>query len=176
MATDMMPIVAQLPSSQDVGLQVLNLVIPLLTLIALAGICAGAWTTVQKSRLDHALKQQMIERGMSADEVVAVLAGGRPGNGGMEAPCASEVVVESDGEWHTGLVLKRDGERYLVHFVGTDMSDNDWVTADRVRFPASKESHCGAPWDWTFPAGMFAAGNWCGNGEKPKAARVDQEI
>ncbi len=67
-------------------------------------------------------------------------------------------------------------ERYYVHYVGTDMSDNEWVTSERVRFPASPEGHCGAPWDWSFPAGAFGAGDWCGKGGRSKPAPVDQEI
>jgi hypothetical protein len=78
------------------------------------------------SHRETALKRQMVDRGISADEIIAILAGGKPRQGppegGVDLPYACEVVVESDGEWHTGLILKRDGDRYLVHFVGTDMS------------------------------------------------------
>src|SRR5262245_10133349 len=107
-----------------------------------------------------ALKRQMVDRGMSADEIIAILSGGKPREepleAGVDLPCASEVVVESDGEWHTGLILKRDGERYLVHVVGTDMSDNEWVTTDRLRVPVGKETAWGEPWDSTFPSDSFA--------------------
>ena len=146
------------------------------TLIAIVGFWAGAWWKVNKLRLETALKQQMIDRGMSAEDIVTVLTRSKQSDAGTELPCASEVVVESNGEWHTGLILKREGERYYVHYVGTDMSENEWVTTDRVRFRASPEGHCGAPWDWSFPAGAFGAGNWCGNGARSKPAPVDQEI
>ncbi len=176
MTIDMCPLFAQTSSSQSLLFQALVLVLCVPTIIAVVAIWAGAWTKVHRLQLDNALKQQMIERGMSAEEIVAVLTSRRPGNHGVEPPCASEVVVESDGEWHTGLILKHDGERFLVHYVGTDMSDNEWVSGDRVRVPASKDKHCGAPWDWTFPAGTFAASKWCGKAEQAKPAPVDVEI
>ena len=65
-----------------------------------------------------ALKQQMVERGMTADEIVRVL--GPPLEapdalteeeageaGGVSRPCASEVIVEREGEWQPALVLRR---------------------------------------------------------------------
>jgi hypothetical protein len=176
MTTDMIPLFSQTTAFQAFGLQILTLVLCVPTIIAVVGILAGSWTKVQKLRLDNALKQQMIDRGLSAEDIVAVLTSSTRGREGLEHPCASEVVVESDGEWHTGLILRREGERYYVHYVGTDMSDNEWVTSDRIRVPAAKEGHCGAPWDWASAAGSFAASNWCGNGQTDKSAPVDQDI
>ena len=69
-----------------------------------------------------------------------------------------------------------EGERYFVHIVGTEMSDNQWVSGDRVRFPAPAEGQCGAPRDWSFPSGAFNAGKWCGRGDHAKPQPVDQEI
>jgi hypothetical protein len=155
---------------------ILALVLFTPAIIAMAGIWAGAWTKVNKLRLENALKQQMIDRGMSADDIVAVVTRAKPGAAGVEPPCASEAVVESDGEWQTALVLKHEGDNYFVHIVGTDMSDNQWVSSDRIRFPAPVEGQCGAPWDWSFPTGALRAGDWCGRGNHAKPATVDQEL
>jgi RNA binding activity-knot of a chromodomain len=176
MMYQIIPIFAQAAPTTSLGLQVLSIVLAVPMIITIVGIWAGAWTKVNKLRLENALKQQMIDRGMSAEDIVTVLTRSKPSEAGTELPCASEVVVESDGEWHTGLILKREGERYYVHYVGTDMSDNEWVTTDRIRFPASSDGRCGAPWDWSFPAGAFGAGDWCGKGGRSKPAPVDQEM
>jgi hypothetical protein len=137
-------------------------------------------------RQETALKRQMVDRGMSADEIIAILSGGKPPveapKGGEEAPegsvdltYACEVVVKSDGEWHTGLILKRDAERYLVHYVGTEMSDNEWVTTDRLRVPVGKETAWGEPWDSTLPSDPFANSR-CSNGAMANVAATDEEI
>jgi hypothetical protein len=115
----------------------------------------------------------MLERGMSSDEIVKVLNGSEAGKDVDNGPCASEVVVQNDEEWCTALILKRDRERYFVHFVGTDMSDNEWVTADRIRFPALKDQG-NSPWDWSAAGGVFNASHWCANPSKP--APVDAEL
>lgn len=68
-------------------------------LIAIVAIIAGAWASVRRvearaqiAELEAALKQQMIERGMSADEIERVLAAGQNGrskkNRGVEEPVA----------------------------------------------------------------------------------------
>jgi hypothetical protein len=167
---------AEMSSMQAFILQILALALCVPMVIAVVAIVAGAWTKVNKLRLENALKQQMVDRGMSADEIVAVVASTRRSGYAAESPCASEVVVDYDGEWQTGLILKHEGERYFVHIVGTDMSENRWVTRDQIRIPAGSEGQCGAPWDWTFPAGAFATGNWCGNARHAKPEPVDQEI
>ena len=156
MMYQIIPIFAQASPSTHLGVQeVLAMVLSFPTLIAIVGFWAGAWWKVNKLRLETALKQQMVDRGMSADDIVTVLSRSKPSEAGTELPCASEVVVQSDGEWHTGLILKREGERYYVHFVGTDMSDNEWVTSDRVRFPASPEGRCGFTVGLVFPRRRF---------------------
>jgi hypothetical protein len=159
------------------GMSLLAMVLFTPAIIAIAGICAGAWTKVNKLRLENGLKQQMIDRGMSVEEIVAVVTRAKPSASGVEPPCACEAVVESDGEWLTALVLKHDEDRYFVHVVGTEMSDNRWVTGDQIRFPAPVQSQCGAPWDWSFPNGALRAGDWCGRGQRhAKPEPVDQEI
>ena len=92
----------------------------------------------------------------------------------MDLDEISPSIVERDGEWCPCLILKREGDRFFVHQVGTEMSDNEWVSNDRVRFPASSRDEGGSPWDWTFPAGAFDANHWCAN--KSKAAPVDAEL
>jgi hypothetical protein len=176
MTTLVIPVFAEMSSFQAMGLQFLAMALCVPTIIAVVGIWAGAWTKVNKLRLENALKQQMIERGMSTDDMVKVLTQAKAGEGAVEHPCASEVVVECDGEWLTGLILKNEGERYFVHIVGTEMSENQWVSSDRVRFPASPENRCDMPWDWSFPAGALRSGGWCSDGNRAKPAPVDQDL
>ena len=102
----------------------------------------------------------MIDRGMSAEEIVSVLKNQRPGERAVELPCASEAVVEIDDEWQMALILKREGERYYVHVVGTEMSANQWVTWDRVRIPAaSLEGHV-SPLDPSLLGSGFETDAW----------------
>ena len=176
MLSDLFPVFAALSSTQQMTLLVLGMAISVPVIISVVGIWAGAWTKVHRLQLETALKQQMIERGMAAEEIVAVLNGRGRGEESVELPVASEVVVQIDDEWQTALILRREGERYYVHVVGTDMSENQWVTADRVRFRAGGEERCGSPLDWSFAAGAFRNGSRCGRAGSSKPAPVDQEI
>ena len=138
-----------------------------------------------------ALKQQMIERGMTADEIVRVV--GPPSEalddlseeeddeaGVVSGPFAGEVVVEREGyegQWHSALVLRRSGDRYLIHtcpgYEGCELPGNEWVKADRVRFPASSSGQDGSPWGSTDHTEAFDASHWCGQPEKgPVPAEV----
>jgi hypothetical protein len=154
--------------------------------ISLVAIVASAWTQIHTLRLNHSLKRQMIDRGLSADDILAVLNGQRPGEGAVshpragegavEPPCACEAVVEIDEEWQTALILKREDDQYYVHVVGTEMSDNQWVTSDRVRFPARGHDGCTRPMDWSFLGSAFGAGDWCGKAGRSKPAPVDQDL
>jgi hypothetical protein len=85
----------------------------------------------------------MLERGMSAVEIAQVLNRSTPGRNAVEYPCASEVAVNWEGDWYDALVLRREDDRFYIHYVGHDMSENEWVTADRVRFPASSPTGLG---------------------------------
>ena len=150
-----------------VGLLILFLLIGVTPLV---WVIATAWEGMAKLRLKAvlkqqviALKQQMIERGMTADEIVQVL--GPPCEalddlseeeddeaGVVSGPYAGEVVVEREGyegSWHSALVLRRSGDRYLVHtcpgYEGCELPGNEWVKADRVRFPASSSGQDGSP-------------------------------
>jgi hypothetical protein len=171
--TPSLPLIAEFTSSQLLALWIVGMGVLFLTSVSLAGIIIPAWASVHKQRLETALKQQMLERGMSVDEIVKVLNGSKTAEGVVDTPCASEVVVQKDDEWCTALILKGEAERYFVHFVGTEMSDNEWVTADRVRFPGSRDQ-ANSPWDWTAGGKVFDASHWCANRSKP--APLDAEI
>ena len=76
----------------------------------------------------------MIARGMSADEIVQVITASK--GEAMDLPCASEVLVESDGNWQAALVLQAVNGEYYIHYLGSEMDNNEWVGPDRIRFPA----------------------------------------
>jgi hypothetical protein len=91
--------------------------------------------------------------------------------GAVNGPCAGEVVVGRDGEWHSALVLRHSGDRYLIHTCpghdGAEMSDNEWVQAGRVRFPASSSVQDGSIPDSADRAEAFGDGQWCVQPPKP---------
>ena len=85
-------------------------------LIALAGIWAGAWTKVNRLRLETALKQQMIDRGMSAEDIVT-------SSSGLESERGKSIELSlcqrgrrrarrRVADRHC--ILKREGDRYYV--------------------------------------------------------------
>jgi hypothetical protein len=164
----------------------------------LAWVIATAWTGATKLQLRAglkqqviALKQQMIERGMTADEIVQVL--GPPSEalddlseeeddeaGVVSGPYAGEVVVQREGyegEWHSALVLRRSGDRYLIHtcpgYEGCELPGNEWVKADRVRFSASSTGQDGSPRDSADCTETFGSSQWCG---QPKKGPVPAEV
>jgi hypothetical protein len=167
------PMVDSLSSAQFTGIVIVAMGVVFVTLVSLAGIIFPAWAGVSKLRLETALKHKMIERGMSAEEIVRVMSLSSSNERAINEPFASEVVVERDGDWSPALVLKRGDNRYFVHFVGSDMSENEWVAADRVRFPASENGHAGSPWDPAFLTGAFESSQWCG---KPSKGPVQAEV
>ena len=178
-----------------VGLLILFL---LLGVTPLAWVIGEAWAGVTKLRLKAglkrqviALKQQMIERGMTADEIVRVLGPTSEAlddlskeedheTGVVTGPFAGEVVVEREGYegyWLSALVLRRDGDRYLIHtcpgYEGVEMSGNEWMKADRIRFLASSSGQDGSPRGSADRAGACDAGQWCGQPNKePVPAEV----
>jgi hypothetical protein len=174
MASDFVPILAEFSSSQVVALATVGMGVGFLVLVSLAGIVVPAWASVSRFRMETALKQQMLERGMSAEEILSILSTPESGTNTINYPCASEVVIEGDEEWQPGLILRREGDRYYVHYVGGEMSENEWVPSARIRFPRSSKTPCGSPWDWNDPSKAFGAGSWCDNKSKP--APVEQEI
>ena len=164
----------------------------------LAWVLATAWTGATKLRLKVglqqqviALKQQMIERGMSADEIVQVL--GPPSEAPDElskkaddeeavvsGPYAGEVVIEREGDegcWHSALVLRRSGDRYLIHtcpgYEECEHEGDEWLKADRVRFPAPSSGQDGSSLDSADHNGASDAGHWCG---QPNKGPVPAEV
>jgi len=45
----------------------------------------------------------------------------------------SKIEVEWDGTWYPAKILKREGNRYFVHYAGYDSSWDEWVTEERMR-------------------------------------------
>jgi len=169
---------------------------PLIWVIATAR--AGATKLRVEAELKQqviALKQQMIERGMTADEIVQVL--GPPSEALddlsheeddeaeeedykaeiVNEPCAGEVLIEQEGEWHTALVLRRDGDRYLIHTCPgcyeAEMSDNEWVDADRLRFPAPSSGQVGSSRGSSDRTETFGTSSGC---DQPKKGAAPAEI
>jgi hypothetical protein len=107
-------------------------------IVAIVAIVAWNWRKVRLAQLDVAFKRECLERGLSADDV-ARLVGAKPAApaNATPYPSPSDVVAEQDGDWYAALLLKTDGERYLVHYKGYD--EEEWVTLDRLRFPAAVE-------------------------------------
>ena len=155
MLSQLVPLIAALSPTQNVILAIVAMGVGFVTLVSLAGIIVPAWASVCKLRLETALKQQMVDRGMSADEILTVLSGPAPSTNTIDFPCASEVVVESEGEWSPALILKRGDDRYFVHYVGYDLSDNEWVSGARVRFPELVKSSGGFALGRDDPAGVY---------------------
>lgn len=46
---------------------------------------------------------------------------------------AAEIEVEWKGQWFPAIVLKKDGEKSFIHYVGFGDEWDEWVTAERVR-------------------------------------------
>jgi hypothetical protein len=93
---------------------------------------------------------------MSAEEIVRVL--GKADPVGVESsPCASEAIVEWEGDWYPAYVLKTAPGKFFVHYIGHDVSENEWVEANRVRLPAGTDpdhqpSWASAPSKWPVEA------------------------
>lgn len=99
-------------------------------------VVAVQWRWMREATINAEIKRDMLARGLSAEDIERVVwAGAGDSNPAGGVPCSGEVVVESNDEWHSAIVLKRDESRWYVHFVGTDLSENEWVSADRIRFP-----------------------------------------
>ena len=111
------------------------------TVIALAAILADA----RKALAVADLKRRMIDRGMSAEEIATVIGLGEPA-GGKSLPSPSEAVVEWGGDWHPAYILKQGGGKFFVHYIGNDVSENEWVEARRVRLPAATDQDDEAGW------------------------------
>jgi hypothetical protein len=188
----------------DWGPWMLAFFMTLVVSIPLAWVIGSTWESVTKLRLNAGLKQQMIalqqqmiERGMTADEIVRIV--GPPSKapddlsaeeddeaeddeaGVVNGPYPGEVVYEREGEWHSALVLRRNGDRYLIHtcpgYNSAVLSgDNiEWVKSDRLRFPvpASPRGQDGSSLGPADRTGAFDADQWCG---QPKKEPVPAEL
>lgn len=45
----------------------------------------------------------------------------------------AEILVEWKGKWYPAVVLKKDGEKTYVHYVGDTATWDEWVTKDRIK-------------------------------------------
>ena len=153
----------------------------------LAYVIGSYWAEVIKLRLKGA--QAAGDRAQDADDRAGYdrgrdRPGPRPTSGALDdlskekddeagdvsGPYAGEVVIEREGyegQWHSALVLRRRGDRYLVHtcpgYEGCELPGNEWVKADRIRFPASSSGQDVSP----------DACEWCAQPEKePVPAEV----
>jgi hypothetical protein len=162
-------------SSQIVALLIVGMGAGFLVLVSLAGIIVPALAGVLKHRMDALLREKMVDRGFSADEIVRVLSTGTASPDSVSLPCASEVVVECDGDWQPAFVLKHQDHRYYVHLVGHDVSENQWIAEDRIRFPAGSKVQSGSLWDFGVPGSFTDPAHWCAK-SKAKPAPVDGEL
>jgi hypothetical protein len=125
----MLDILSKLDSSELVGC----LAIICGTLVLVTAIIGKQWRKIRQTELDNAMRRDLLDRGMSPEEIARVL-NAEPAKA-VAYPAANEVVVEQDGDWYPGILLKTDGQKYLVHYKGYD--EEEWVTLDRIRFPAA---------------------------------------
>lgn len=51
----------------------------------------------------------------------------------MAAALKAEIEVEWEGDWYPATVLKKDGAKTLIHYVGFGNEWDEWVTAERIR-------------------------------------------
>ncbi|HZZ72247.1 MAG TPA: hypothetical protein VFE24_08335 [Pirellulales bacterium] len=58
--------------------------------LLLAAIAAGVWKEIRKKEIDATLKREMIERGMSAEDIVRVLSADSEGKQPAKPPKASD--------------------------------------------------------------------------------------
>src|SRR5262245_33783696 len=83
-------------------------------------IIAKNWRKVRQYQIDATLKQDMIDRGMSAADIERIIssknvaADEKP----VQVPTPSDVVVEWEEEWYPALLLKTEGSKYYVHYKG----------------------------------------------------------
>ena len=104
----------------------------------IAAILIPAWQSMVESKLEFQLKTEMLDRGMSADDIARVInTHSDPSRGDVvDLPCASEVVVHWEDDWYPALVLQVSDGKFYVHYIGNDNDENEWVEHDRIRFPA----------------------------------------
>jgi RNA binding activity-knot of a chromodomain len=123
-----------LNSQQVTAIVIVSLSAICLLIFLMTTVIAGTLQKALTVRHETVLKREMIERGMSADAIAQVINSRATPESAVNLPCACEAVVNKDGDWQTGLVLQMSADRYYVHYVGSDMDENEWVDEDRIRF------------------------------------------
>jgi hypothetical protein len=117
-------------------------------------ILVSAIQSIKETALEARLKQELLDRGMAPEAIAQVIECHRGGTthkriaGTEDLPYACEAVVQRDGEWQAALVLAEGDGKYCVHFVGTEMDENEWVDEGRIRFASGSPlaSRNGVPW------------------------------
>lgn len=128
--------VSRIPANDLIGLASIVLVILGAVLIAVPAIMFTQMRAVREARILSGLKRDLVARGLPTDEIERLVRA-RPDSEpvGQGLPTAHEVVVHWQDDWYPAIVLKRAENQWLVHYVGNDTSDNEWVGPDRIRFP-----------------------------------------
>jgi hypothetical protein len=96
--------------------------IPKITLRELAGQIAAS--------LAFADEQLLTFTTVGAFDPNTVIAAARPR---LDQRIGQRIEVESEGDWYPAQIIDARGERVKVHFYGYEESDDEWVTADRLR-------------------------------------------
>ena len=123
-----------LSSSQVTAITIVSIGSISLLVFLMTTVIVGTWQKAAATKQETALKRAMIDRGMSADAIAQVINSRSTPEGAVNLPCACEAVVNRDGEWQSGLVLQMENDRYYIHYIGSDMDENEWVDEDRIRF------------------------------------------
>ena len=87
---------------------------------------------------DYKFFKQIIETCQEAKVAKIAITAGEPAPSAAPAsPAASvekaEIEVEWKGNWWPETVLKKDGEKTRIHYVGYGAEWDEWVTAERIR-------------------------------------------
>jgi hypothetical protein len=56
----------------------------------------------------------------------------------LDAGVKPDCEVEWKGTWYAAKVMKKEKERWYIHYVGFDNSWDEWVGKDRIKFTAKK--------------------------------------
>lgn len=93
-------------------------------------------TAEQKHMLDHVSNHK--NRREAFENVLFALVHAKEAADHVDALKARRLLapaeVEWKGQWYPAEVLKKDGERYFIRYLGYDDTWNEWVGKERVRF------------------------------------------
>lgn len=92
---------------------------------------AGDVCTVQL--YDYSDKRSVVRR---CSELELSTRTARPAPSALDVGLEPDCEVEWRGTWWAARVLERKDGRYRIHYVGYEASWDEWVGADRIRFPA----------------------------------------